>query len=112
MRRSTKFDLYVKQVGQERVLQLTHHPAIFLGSAWSPDGRLIAFMRQAEPDATGNLRDLTAWRRGAEANLVPTMDGIWPARRHLDARQQVGGVFKSDRRPATWAAMPRRDVSI
>ncbi len=48
-----QFDLYVKQVGQERVVQLTHHPATFLASAWSPDGRFIAFMRQAEPDASG-----------------------------------------------------------
>jgi Tol biopolymer transport system component/DNA-binding winged helix-turn-helix (wHTH) protein len=48
-----QFDLYVKQVGQERVVQLTHHPAIFLAAAWSPDGRSIAFMRQAEPEATG-----------------------------------------------------------
>ncbi len=48
-----QFDLYIKQVGQERVVQLTHHPATFLGSAWSPDGRFIAFMRQADADATG-----------------------------------------------------------
>jgi Tol biopolymer transport system component/DNA-binding winged helix-turn-helix (wHTH) protein len=48
-----QFDLYVKQVGQERVVQLTHHPAVFLAPAWSPDGRFIAFMRQAEPEATG-----------------------------------------------------------
>jgi len=48
-----QFDLYVKQVGQERVVQLTHHPAVFLAAAWSPDGRSIAFMRQAEPEATG-----------------------------------------------------------
>jgi len=48
-----QFDLYIKQVGQEHVMQLTHHPAVFLGSAWSPDGRFIAFMRQAEPDASG-----------------------------------------------------------
>ena len=50
-----QFDLYIKQVGQERVMQLTHHPATFLGSAWSPDGRFIAFMRQVDgdPDASG-----------------------------------------------------------
>jgi Tol biopolymer transport system component/DNA-binding winged helix-turn-helix (wHTH) protein len=48
-----QFDLYIKQVGQEHVVQLTHHPAIFLVSAWSPDGRLIAFMRQADPESTG-----------------------------------------------------------
>ena len=48
-----QFDLYIKQVGQEHVVQLTHHPAVFLVSAWSPDGRLIAFMRQADPENTG-----------------------------------------------------------
>jgi Tol biopolymer transport system component/DNA-binding winged helix-turn-helix (wHTH) protein len=48
-----QFDLYVKQVGQERAVQLTHHPATFLAPDWSPDGRFIAFMRQAEPDASG-----------------------------------------------------------
>jgi len=48
-----QFDLYIKQVGQEHVFQLTHHPATFLGSAWSPDGRFIAFKREAEPKASG-----------------------------------------------------------
>jgi Tol biopolymer transport system component/DNA-binding winged helix-turn-helix (wHTH) protein len=48
-----QFDLYIKQVGQEHLFQLTHHPATFLASAWSPDGRQIAFMRQAEIAASG-----------------------------------------------------------
>ena len=47
-----QFDLYVKQVGQEQLLQLTHHPASFLASAWSPNGRFIAFKREAEPEAS------------------------------------------------------------
>jgi Tol biopolymer transport system component len=71
-----QFDLYIKQVGQERVVQLTHHPAIFLGAAWSPDGRFIAFMRQAEPDATGIY--LISPLGGAErklANITPF--GSW-----------------------------------
>jgi Tol biopolymer transport system component/DNA-binding winged helix-turn-helix (wHTH) protein len=48
-----QFDLYAKQVGQEQVLQLTHHPASFLASAWSPNGRFIVFKREAEPEASG-----------------------------------------------------------
>jgi len=48
-----QFDLYLKQVGQERVVKLTNHPAAFLAAAWSPDGRFIAFKREAEPEASG-----------------------------------------------------------
>jgi Periplasmic component of the Tol biopolymer transport system len=65
-----QFDLYIKQVGQERAVQLTHHPATFLVSAWSPDGRFIAFMRQAEPEATGVY--LISSLGGAERKLADT----------------------------------------
>jgi Tol biopolymer transport system component/DNA-binding winged helix-turn-helix (wHTH) protein len=71
-----QFDLYIKQVGQERVVQLTHHPARFLVAAWSPDGRFIAFMRQAEPDATGIY--LISPLGGAERKLATiTPYGSW-----------------------------------
>jgi Tol biopolymer transport system component/DNA-binding winged helix-turn-helix (wHTH) protein len=86
-----QFDLYVKQVGQERVVQLTHHPAIFLGAAWSPDGRFIAFMRQADPDATGiylisalggserKLADITQFGDWAPIGVSWSADGKWLA---------------------------------
>ncbi len=71
-----QFDLYIKQVGQERIVQLTHHPATFLASAWSPDGRYIAFMRQAEPDASGIY--LISPLGGAERKLTTiTPYGSW-----------------------------------
>src|SRR5262245_3715672 len=41
------FDLYVKVIGNERLLQLTTHPADFIFPAWSPDGRQIAYARIA-----------------------------------------------------------------
>jgi Tol biopolymer transport system component/DNA-binding winged helix-turn-helix (wHTH) protein len=41
------FDLYVKQIGSEQLLRLTHHPAIWLSAAWSPDGQFIAFVRSS-----------------------------------------------------------------
>jgi len=71
-----QFDLYIKQVGQEHVVQLTHHPAIFLVSAWSPDGRLIAFMRQADPESTGIY--LISPLGGAERKVASiTASGGW-----------------------------------
>jgi len=39
------FDLYAKVIGTDKPLRLTHHPAGWLGTAWSPDGRSIAVHR-------------------------------------------------------------------
>jgi Tol biopolymer transport system component/DNA-binding winged helix-turn-helix (wHTH) protein len=39
------FDLYVKEIGSERLLRLTHSPAKAIVPAWSPDGTAIAFAR-------------------------------------------------------------------
>jgi Tol biopolymer transport system component/DNA-binding winged helix-turn-helix (wHTH) protein len=44
------FDLYVKGIGSETLLRLTHHPAEWLSSAWSPDGTQIAMHRIAGAD--------------------------------------------------------------
>jgi serine/threonine protein kinase/Tol biopolymer transport system component len=41
------FDLYVKVIGTDKPLRLTNHPALWLGVAWSPDGRNIAVHRLA-----------------------------------------------------------------
>jgi Tol biopolymer transport system component/DNA-binding winged helix-turn-helix (wHTH) protein len=86
-----QFDLYIKQVGQEHVVQLTHHPATFLVSAWSPDGRLIAFMRQADPEGTGiylisplggaerKLASITAYDGWEPIGVSFSPDGKWLA---------------------------------
>ena len=39
------FDLYVKAIGSETLLRLTHHPSAWISAAWSPDGTQIAFHR-------------------------------------------------------------------
>lgn len=39
---SDNFDLYVKEVGTEAPVRLTHRNAGYLAGAWSPDGRFIA----------------------------------------------------------------------
>ncbi len=43
-----QYDLYVKSIGSERLLRLTHHPSRWMSPAWSPDGSVIAFVRQTE----------------------------------------------------------------
>jgi Tol biopolymer transport system component/DNA-binding winged helix-turn-helix (wHTH) protein len=42
----TGFDIYVKQIGSEQLLQLTATPEDDVMPAWSPDGRDIAFLRR------------------------------------------------------------------
>jgi Tol biopolymer transport system component/DNA-binding winged helix-turn-helix (wHTH) protein len=46
-----QFDLYVKSLGSERLLRLTHQPSTWVSSAWSPDGSTIAFVRQTDEGA-------------------------------------------------------------
>ena len=45
-----RYDLYVKAIGSETLLRLTHHPSDWISSAWSPDGTQIAFHRLAADD--------------------------------------------------------------
>jgi Tol biopolymer transport system component/DNA-binding winged helix-turn-helix (wHTH) protein len=47
-----QFDLYVKEIGSERLLRLTNHPATAVVPAWSPDGGSIAFVRFTGDDAS------------------------------------------------------------
>jgi len=45
------FDLYVKAIGSETLLRLTHHPATWISSAWSSDGTQIALHRLSSTDS-------------------------------------------------------------
>jgi Tol biopolymer transport system component/DNA-binding winged helix-turn-helix (wHTH) protein len=42
---SKGYDLYVKVIGSENLLRLTHEPSEYISLAWSPDGTRIAFHR-------------------------------------------------------------------
>ena len=44
------FDLYIKVIGAERIVQLTHQAAEAMIPAWSPDGSTIAFIRSNGPE--------------------------------------------------------------
>jgi Tol biopolymer transport system component len=64
-----QFDLYVKSLGSERLLRLTHHPARWISPAWSPDGTVIAFLRD-DSDTPGIY--LIPALGGSERRLLTT----------------------------------------
>jgi Tol biopolymer transport system component/DNA-binding winged helix-turn-helix (wHTH) protein len=47
---SKGFDLYVKVIGSENLLRLTHQESEFICAVWSPDGTQIAFYRLSGAD--------------------------------------------------------------
>jgi Tol biopolymer transport system component len=83
-----QFDLYIKQVGQEQVVQLTHHPATFLAAAWSPDSRFIAFMRYIDGDPGASGVYVISALGGAERKLTGTT--------HLLSWEPVGVTWSAD----------------
>jgi Tol biopolymer transport system component/DNA-binding winged helix-turn-helix (wHTH) protein len=69
-----KGDLYVKQIGNENAVRLTHHEAEFLVPAWAPDGRNIAF---AMVGKDGNGIYLLPSLGGRERHLVDLRPNNW-----------------------------------
>jgi eukaryotic-like serine/threonine-protein kinase len=61
-------DIYVKQVGIESPYRLTNDRAVDYSLAWSPDGRLIAFLRDLSPGKTAIM--LIPQRGGLERILA------------------------------------------
>jgi len=60
---SKGYDLYVKAIGSETLLRLTHHPSEWITSAWSPDGTQIAFHRMAGADTGLYVVPALGWAR-------------------------------------------------
>jgi len=85
---SKGFDLYVKVIGSENLLRLTHQPSESIQPAWSPDGQRIAFHRISGAD-TGIY-------------MVPALGG--PERKLLSthATAEVSGISWS--RDSKWIA--------
>jgi Tol biopolymer transport system component/DNA-binding winged helix-turn-helix (wHTH) protein len=73
-----QFDLYVKEIGSERLLRLTHHPSKGIVPAWSPDGGSIAFVRSTDDNA--------------EILLIPALGG--PERRLVEKEVAVGHLIR------------------
>lgn len=86
--RSKDFDLYVKVIGSENLLRLTHQPSELIQPAWSPDGQRIAFLRISGSD-TGIY-------------IVPALGG--PERKLLSTHATAIGSDISWSRDSKWIA--------
>src|SRR5262249_48501698 len=62
------WDIYVKQIGVEPPYRLTNDPLMDCCPAWSPDGRLIAFLRVLSPSKAAIM--LIPQRGGSERILA------------------------------------------
>jgi Tol biopolymer transport system component/DNA-binding winged helix-turn-helix (wHTH) protein len=72
--RNKGFDLYVKVIGSENLLRLTHQPSESIHPAWSPDGQRIAFHRLSGSD-TGIY--VVPALGGPERKLLSTHATAW-----------------------------------
>jgi Tol biopolymer transport system component len=50
VREGKNCNIYIKQIGMEPPYRLTVTPARERSPVWSPDGRFVAFLREASPD--------------------------------------------------------------
>ena len=88
-----QFDLYVKVIGSENLLQLTSRPAEFISPSWSPDGRQLAFARLAPGDSAIYLISPI---RGPEWKLADAaLKLLRPGDVELVAGREIAGVFRS-----------------
>jgi Tol biopolymer transport system component/DNA-binding winged helix-turn-helix (wHTH) protein len=72
---NTGFDLYVKTIGTDKPLRITHHPSFRLSEAWSPDGRSIAISRVAGREDSGIY--LVAPTGGPERKIASRSRVTW-----------------------------------
>jgi Tol biopolymer transport system component/DNA-binding winged helix-turn-helix (wHTH) protein len=99
------FDLYVKAIGSETLIRLTHHPSEWISSAWSPDGTQIAFHRidgadtgiYVVPALGGPERKLRSTRIPMPWNLFTLIswspDGKWIALADLLPEEEHARVY-------------------
>jgi len=88
-------DIYVKQIGVEPPYRLTNDPAMDYSPVWSPDGRLIAFLREV---SAGKTAVMLIPQRGGSERILAEIDGA--------VRRLAYGPFLSWTPDSKWLVAP------
>ena len=120
------WDIYIKMIGSSEVHRLTKDPASDISPSWSPDGRQIAFVRQATADADNLTIHLVSPLGGGSDRKLSTFtvlgsppswspDGRWLAVSHdhpaNDGAAEAGGIYLVPLGGAEPRAITRAPVS-
>jgi Tol biopolymer transport system component/DNA-binding winged helix-turn-helix (wHTH) protein len=96
-------DIYIKVIGDEKMLRLTNPPGVSFAPAWSPDGKAIAYVHQFEESPGKLAREITLMtslggskhvvrRSGAPRKLAWSPDGKLLAYEN-DKVDEPSGIF-------------------
>jgi Tol biopolymer transport system component len=82
-----QFDIYMKSIGSAELQRLTHDPLPSIHPVWSPDGKQLAFLREAGAE-------LPLTRVGGEAQLI-VLDTLTHRERLIRRMQDSLGMWGS-----------------
>ncbi len=98
-----QFDIYSKSVGSTELQRLTHDSLPSIHPAWSPDGKQLAFFREAGPElplsrASGEAQLIVLDTVTHRERLIRRMQdwlGFWGANNPLDGSRDSPGAQKA-----------------
>lgn len=93
--KQNNWDIYVKQIGVDPPYRLTNDPAMDYSPVWSPDGGLIAFLREVSGDKTAIM---LIPQRGGSERILTEIDG--------SVRGLAYGPFLSWTPDSKWLVVP------
>ena len=91
-----QFDLYSKAIGSPELHRLTHNSIPSTHPAWSPDGKQLAFLRQAGSEAELMVLDLNTHRERL-IRRIPDSPNMWGLSNWLETCQTLSWTPRGDR---------------
>lgn len=90
-----QFDIYSKSIGSAELQRLTHDSLPSIHPAWSPNGKQLAFLRQAGNEARLIVLDLSTHRERLIRRMEDSLD-LWGPSNPLDGCQTLSWSPQGD----------------